>query len=199
MTTAPDDWEALRNSWESAEPTAGGPEALALVRRARRGEAFAALAELVLVLVAIGGIALALRHAADTLELTLGVSAGAAIVGAWALGAITRSREAKAVASSASDYASALRRLRTRQLRVVHSTWVVLALELAFLAPWWAGGIGPHRGRLGDPVALASLWLPLAAMLGLAAWSARFRRRLVAELRRLEGFQREMAQERDGG
>jgi hypothetical protein len=163
--------------------------------RARRAEALTGAAELLVVLAALGGIGLALRHAADALEATLGVSVAVAIAVMWVLRVLAHRREIDVVGSSATNYVAALRSFRARQLRFVHFAWAVLALELVFLAPWWAGGITAHRARLGDPIALVSLWLPLATMAGFAAWTARLRHAADAELRRLERLEQEMVED----
>jgi hypothetical protein len=64
----------------------------------------------------------------------------------------------------------------------VHFGWLVLTLELVFLLTWWAGGIDVHRAQLAAPIAIASLWIPLVAMVVFVAWTMRLRARASAEL-----------------
>jgi hypothetical protein len=141
-----------------------------------------ALAELVIVIIAAVGVLAALRHSANVLERILGVSVVVAVVAVWAVYALARRREQQVVDTSALEYVGVLRGLRQRQIRFVHFGWLVLTLELVFLLTWWAGGIDVHRAQLAAPIAIASLWIPLVAMVVFVAWTMRLRARASAEL-----------------
>jgi hypothetical protein len=66
---------------------------------------------------------------------------------------------------------------------------------LVFLTWWWAGGIPVHRPELAAPIAVVSLWLPLAAIAGFVAWTVRLYRRAATDLRRLERLGDELGSE----
>jgi hypothetical protein len=74
--------------------------------------------------------------------------------------------------------------LCVRQVRFAQLTWIVTALDLAFLVPWWIGGIEVHGGGF-HAIQLLTMWGPLALMGALVWWTIRLRRHARAELARL--------------
>ena len=191
--TVPDDWQRWREAWQegrAATPALDRP--VERVRRGRRTHAVTGAAEIALVVVAVGGVAAALRHAADAVETALGLSVAVAVVVTWVLHVAARRREARGAVAVASEYVAVMRWLRRRQLRFVRFVWVVLALELVFLTWWWAGGIPVHRSELGAPIAVFSLWIPVVAIASFVAWTVRLHRQATRELRRLDRLQVEL-------
>ena len=198
--TQPNDWDTLRDAWRPA-PAHRSPredDASGLITRANRARRTMALvraAEVLVVTVAVGGVAAALRHAANIVELILGLSVMLAIAGAGAFRVMARRRERDIAGTSALEYVTVLRALRQRQIHFVHFGWLVLALELVFFLTWWAGGVSVHRTQLGAPIAIASLWVPLATIVAFVAWTARLRTRASADLVVLARLERELRDE----
>ena len=187
--TRPDDWERLREAWrpppDQAPSVPNEHDSATLIARADRAGrtmTLVALTEVVIVILAAVGVFAAMRHSANVVERILGVSVVVAVASVWSVHALARRREQQVVDSSALEYVAVLRGLRQRQIRFVHFGWLVLTLELVFLITWWAGGIGVHRGQLAAPIAIASLWIPLVAMVVFVAWTVRLRARASAEL-----------------
>jgi hypothetical protein len=54
------------------------------------------------------------------------------------------------------------------QLRAVRFTWILIAVELVFLVPWWAGGRHAHAGALYSPLVILLGWLPTSLIAGLS-------------------------------
>jgi hypothetical protein len=152
--------------------------------------ALVAVAEVAIVVIAAVGVFAAMRHSADAVERILGVSVVVAVAAVWVVQALARRREQQVVNASALEYVAVLRGLCQRQIRFVHFGWLVLALDLVFLLTWWAGGIGAHRAQLAAPIAIASLWIPLAVMVAFVAWTLRLRARASAELAVLTQLER---------
>jgi len=57
------------------------------------------------------------------------------------------------------------------------------------------GGVPVHRTQLGAPIAIASLWVPLATIVAFVAWTARLRTRASADLIVLARLERELRDE----
>ena len=57
-----------------------------------------------------------------------------------------------------------------RRLRFARLGWIVTALDLLFLIPWWIGGLAVHGAGL-HAMQLLTMWLPLALMAGFVAWT----------------------------
>jgi hypothetical protein len=194
--TAPDDWQEWREVWQEGRATEAALEQpVERVGRARRTLTLTSAAEAALVVAALGGLGAALRHAADAVEMALGLLVATAVIMTWAIHAVARRREAGAAAVAASEYVAVMRRLRRRQLQFVRFVWSVLALELVFLAWWWAGGIPVHRSELAAPIAILSLWIPIVAIAGFLAWTVRLYQRATHELRQLDRVQTEFGDE----
>jgi hypothetical protein len=185
--TGSDDWRRWSETWQEAgRMDSAMPQVLERIRRARRMLALTAALETVLVLVAVGGLGAALWHATDAADAILGACVAAAIIGAWIYHILARRREAESTTGTATEYVAIMRRFYRRQLAFVRFVWVVLALEGVFLARWWSGGLTAHRGDLVEPLAIVSLWCPLAAMMGLTVWTIRVHQSARSTLRRLD-------------
>jgi len=194
--TAPDDWQEWREVWQEGRAAEAALEQpVERVRRARRTLTLTSAAEAALVVAALGGLGAALRHAADAVEMALGLSVAVAVVATWILHVAARRREAGTTAAAASEYVAVVRRLRRRQLRFVRFAWVLLALELTFLVWWWAGGIPVHRSELDAPIAIISLWIPVLAIAAFLAWTVRLYRRATHELQLLDRLYIELGEE----
>ena len=199
--TGPDEWDSLREAWRPADdpiPTLHDAEVTDLVARAgraRRSLALVAAAEVLIVVVAVVGIGAALRHSASVGEAIVGFSVIIGIAIAWVGTTAGRRTEHERAHSSAIEYLGVLRAVRHRQIRFVYFAWLVLGLALVFLIVWWASGFAVHRGELGAPIAIASLWVPLTVMVGFVAWTARMRKVASAELIRLGRLERDLRAE----
>lgn len=184
--TTPDDWDDWRESWQTAPEGAGQlARALNRTRRARRTRIALGTGRIILVSIALVGIALALRHAGSPLEIALGFTAGAAIALYAVAQIIVWRRARRFLAAPANRYLAALYEVRVRQMQFVHFAWGVLLLELVFLLPWWLGGIPVHASQPAARIVVVGFWLPVAAILAFSVWSARLRRRAKADMRRL--------------
>ena len=192
----PDDWQQWREVWKEGRATAPALDhPVERARRAQRTLAVTGAAEIALVIVALAGLGAALRHAADPVEMALGLSVAAAVVVAWIVHIAARRREASVASAVPSEYVAVMRQLRRRQLRFVRFAWVVLALELVFLTWWWARGLPVHRSELGSSIAIVSLWIPILAVAGLLAWTVRLYRQATHELRQLDRVEIELGDE----
>jgi len=130
--------------------------------------------------------AAALRHAGNRLEAGLGLVVGVGIAALWLQRIRLRAREHAAVAASSPKHLAALTRVRLQQIRLAHFIWIVLALELVFLTPWWVIGNRVHHRTFTDLGSWLSVWLPIAGIVALFVWSWRLRRRARAELEAIE-------------
>jgi hypothetical protein len=184
-----DEWDDWREQWRVGRDR-GGPLALALerARRARRMRIGLAAGRVGLVLLALAGLAFALRHAGSPLEVALGGTAGVAIVVYALAQVIVLRRERRWLAARPDEYVAALYEIEQQKLRFVRFAWSILFLELAFLIPWWLGGIPVHAHEPGARIVIVGFWLPIAAIVGFVTWSAQFRRRARAEMTRLKAL-----------
>ena len=199
--TRPDEWDSLRDAWRpGGEPVptlldAEVADLVARAGRARRSLALVAAAEVLVVVVAVVGIGAALRHSASVGETIVGFSMIIAIATAWVDTTAAQRKERERAHSSAIEYLAVLRGLRQRQIRFVYFAWLVLGLALVFLTVWWASGFAVHRGELGAPIAIASLWVPLTVMVGFVAWTVRVRKVASTELIRIARLECELRDE----
>ena len=176
MTQQGMDWEVLQQEWQrNGSSQAEVATAFERLSRARRGVLFTSLAETAIGTSSILFVMMALRHAANPLVAALGVIVivGNAIV--WAQRIIFRQREQNSLSATALDYLAAMRRLRTRQIRLGEFVWVVLSMELIFFIPWWVIGSRFHSRRITDTGSLLTMWLPIVVMLALYVWAFRLR------------------------
>ena len=188
----PAEWEVLRAQWR------GAGNADALVRAAPRQLARARRAQLLARLVegAVAGIAIlitaaALQHAGNAFEAALGLVVGGSIGVHWIQRIRLRDREDAAVASSSAEHLSMLASVRRREVRLAHFIWIVLALELVFLTPWWVIGNRVHHRTFTDPGSWLTVWLPILGMVALFVWSVQLGRRARADLESIERVRKE--------
>lgn len=179
------EWDQWGTSWREAgstpaelermiERTSGARRAIAVERALSGAVAVAALTV----------VGLALRHAANRFEAGLGLAVAAGITAAWSVGDMNRRRAAEKLEAIPDEYLAARRALCLGRLRFVRLSWVVVALDLVFLFPWWMGGFKVH-GSGFHASQILSIWGPLAAMTGFIVWTIRLRRVARAELRQL--------------
>jgi len=139
----------------------------------------------VVAIVALGIVGAALRHAANVFEAALGLVVAVGIAAVWLLDAINRGSAAEKVEAPADEYRATRRALCIRQVRFARLGWVVVSLDLAFLFPWWIGGI-PVHGAGFHVRQILTMWLPLALMAAFVLWTIALRNRARAELRRID-------------
>ena len=185
--TAPGDWAQWQADWQRAGHLAdAAQDASRRIARARRGLLVARLIEGAVAGAAILVTAAALRHAGNRLEAGLGLVVGVGIAALWLQRIRLRAREHAAVAASSPKHLAALTRVRLQQIRLAHFIWIVLALELVFLTPWWVIGNRVHHRTFTDLGSWLSVWLPIAGIVALFVWSWRLRRRARAEVEAIE-------------
>jgi hypothetical protein len=176
------EWEAL---WRTDRATPAALEAMIeRTRRARRALWLLRCLSTALAAVALGVVGAALRHAANRFEAGLGLVVGVGIVAVWLIDVINQRRAIDKVDAPAEEYVAMRRALCIRQARFATLGWIVTALDLVFLVPWWIGGIAVHGGGF-HPSQLLTMWGPLAIMGGFVWWTIRLRRRARIELARL--------------
>ena len=179
------DWLEWEQLWRSDRTSAERlDELIARTRRARRGLWFLRLLSTVIAVVALAIVAAALRHAGNPFEVTLGVVVGIGIVAVWMMDAANQRHATANVEAPADEYVAMRRVLCVRQVRFAELGWIVTALDLAFLIPWWIGGFKVHGGGF-HAMQLLTMWGPLTLMGAFVWWTIRLRRRARAELARL--------------
>jgi hypothetical protein len=184
---SPGDWEQWQAEWQrvgNADAAARG--AARQIAKARRQLFVARVIEGAVAGAAILVTAAALRHAGNPFEAVLGLVVGIGIGALWIQRIRLREREDAAVAASSPEHLTMLASVRVWQVRLAHFIWIVLALELAFLTPWWVIGSRVHHRSFTDPGSWETVWLPIAGMVALFVWSVRLRRRARADLRAIE-------------
>jgi hypothetical protein len=184
MTTT-GEWDRLEANWRAARTSSAVLEAMIeRTRRDRRAILLVRVLSTVLALVALGIVGAALRHAANAFEAALGLVVAVGIATVWWLDAMNQGNDAEKVEAPANEYRAARRALCIRQDRFARLGWVVVALDLAFLFPWWIGGFAVHGSgfKVGQ---VLTIWLPLALMAAFIVWTIALRRRARAELRRI--------------
>lgn len=185
MMTRGGEWLEWEQLWRSDRTSPARLEELAgRTRHARRGIWALRLLSTAVAAVALAIVAAALRHAGNAFEVTLGIVVGIGIVAVWVLDLQNQQHGAAKVEAPADEYAATRRALCVRQMRFAQLAWIVTALDLAFLVPWWIGGIKVHGGGF-HAMQLLTMWGPLALMGAFVWWSIRLRRRSRAELARL--------------
>src|SRR5262249_43006692 len=98
----------------------------------------------VLAVVALAVVVAALRHAGNAFEIALGVVVSVGIAGVWMLDLVNQRQASTKVEAPAEEYIAMRRALCVRQDRFARLSWIVTALDLAFLIPWWIGGFAVH-------------------------------------------------------
>jgi len=185
MTAPRPDWERWEEGWRTSRASTTDVDALiARAKRARRGVLLMQLLSMALALLSLGVVGAALRHAGNAFEKTLGVVVSAGIVGVWLLGVVNQRRAIEKVEAPADEYRATRRTLCLRRERFAQLGWIVVALDLAFLVPWWVGGFAVHGGGF-HIWQILTIWGPLAIMAGFVAWTIVLRRAARAELERI--------------
>ena len=181
------DWDRWRGSWQTQEPTSHElDDATARFHRATQREAVIRVIEWAIVVLAVVFPVVAIRHAANLLEATLGMGAAIIVLGVAAFRAWHGRAERAALGASTREFDDAVRSLRGAELRFVRYLWFVLGVEGVFAAVWWYGGLEVHHNPLG-PIAIAMLWVPLLLVAMALAWSVRLRADALRELASLAG------------
>jgi hypothetical protein len=182
--TSSRDWERWQALWRRAgNAGAVAQDARQHIATARRGLLVARLVESAVAGAAILITAAALRHAGNPFEAALGLVVGASIGVLWIGRIRLRDREDAGVAGSSPGHLAVLESVGRQEVRLAHFIWLVLALELAFLTPWWVIGSRVHHRSLTDPGSWLTVWLPIVGMVALFVWSLRLRGRARAALR----------------
>jgi hypothetical protein len=187
------EWERWEASWRSARSTAAEMDAMiARTRRAWRAIVFVRVLSLAVAATALAVVGAALRHAGNPIEAALGMVVGLGIAGAWLVDALNQRRAAEKVEALAEEYLAARRVFCVRAIGLARLGWIVVALDLVFLVPWWVGGLRVHGLGLSQ---VLTVWAPLALMVAFVAWTLRVRSRARAELGRLKHVEETMLQE----
>ncbi|HEV8411059.1 MAG TPA: hypothetical protein VGQ30_11140 [Gemmatimonadaceae bacterium] len=182
------EWSAWEESWRAARTSSEEIEELiARTGRARRSIVLMRVVSGGLAVVSLAIVGAALRHAGNPFEASLGLIVGLGVAAVWLFDARIQLRAAESVAAPQEEYFATRRRLCIRRLRFVRLGWIVVALDLAFLIPWWIGGLRVH-GSAFNAGQLLTIWTPVAAMAVFLAWTVTVRSRARAELARLDGL-----------
>lgn len=187
--TDPSDPGDLASGWRANVPLqAPRPEprarALAVHRRAL-------LEQLAVVVVPLGGlavIAMALAHAANGRERFMGAFAACGTVAAWGVYCALRIGERRVLGASVPEYVGGVVRRRRGEQRLAQFVLFTVGLELAFLVPWWIGGIGKHGHEMLSSVVILTLWLPVVAIVAACVWAIRLWTRARHDLTALRGL-----------
>jgi len=171
-------WQSDRTSVERLE------ELIGRTRRARRSLELLRVLSTAVAVVALVVVVAALRHAGNPFEMTLGVVVGIGIAVVWTMDVANQRHATAKVEAPIEEYAAMRRALCVRQDRFARLAWIVTALDLAFLIPWWIGGIKVHGGGF-HAAQLLTMWAPLTLMGAFVWWTIRLRRQARAELARL--------------
>ena len=180
--TVPRDWDQWAETWR-ADETSPARLDLLLERaaRTRRALRLLPLLSLGVTVIALGAIIAALRHAGNIFEAALGIVVAIGICVAWMANVADRRLAMAAVEATPKDYVMVRRVYCERRLRFARLGQIVAVLDLVFLTPWWIGGVQIHGIGYGYGH-IASVWLPLAIIFGLIAWTRRVTRSARAEL-----------------
>ena len=176
--------ERWQEEWKGEESAGRLPVvAPSQIAAASRQILIARIIEGVIAAGALGVTALALQHAANALEATFGLVVGAAIGIVWIRRVFIRRQEDAAATASSVEHLALMENVRRQQRRLAHFVWLVIALELVFLTPWWIIGSRMHPRSFTDLTSWEALWLPILGILGVLAWSIRLNRRAGNEIR----------------
>lgn len=187
MSEQHDDWERWHEDWQSGGAAPDVRQVSVRLRRERRRMLLAAAAEAALALAACAGIVAALVHTPRGFDRRWGIAVLVMLAGSWAIATWQRRRDdGRALAAATEGFVELARRRCRRQLRAVRVAWLLAALELAFLVPWWIDGYRVHGLGAGSALTWFAWWVPAAAILGLLAGTLGVRRRARAELAQLD-------------
>jgi hypothetical protein len=183
--------------WREGEtPTVGAADAVRSVRHARFRLLLHGFVELAIPLAAVALVGLAIRHASTPSERVLGAFTSFGVVFAWVTYLRAIGLERRALAEPSPGFVSAALNRCRYERRLAIFTWIILLLELAFLVPWWIGGLPYHRGQPLGELFFLTLWLPLALIIALSVWSVLLWRRASREAVELGQTAAELRQDR---
>lgn len=180
------DWDRWSEQWRAERvPETELAALVARTARARRALIGMRVLTLAVTLLALAAVAAALYHASNALERALGVVVAIGICIAWGVDT-AQQRDIHAHADAPPEKYLALRRaLCMRWLRFARLLWVLSALDLIFLFPWWVGGARYH-GFGFRFVHLTSPWGPLGLIVVAVVAAARIHRKASAELKSID-------------
>jgi hypothetical protein len=184
-----DQWSGLRPLWLDDAP--GEPDARAQMRRAERARVKSRITRTSVALVAVGGLIGAVGHAANPVEATMALAVGLTIGATWLAWAIADRRRTGLFSEPPGRFLEARRDQLRSELRTLQFVWVALALELAFLVPWWLEGIPKHFGPPSSISRLLAFWAPVGVVAGFLFWTIYYWRGLRAERTALDARSRE--------
>jgi len=185
MMTRGGEWLEWEQLWQSDRTSAERLEELiGRTRVARRSLWLLRLLSTAVAVIALAVVAAALRHAGNPFEVALGGVVAVGIVAVWLMDLANQRHAIAKVEAPADEYVATRRALCVRQVRFSQLAWIVTALDLAFLVPWWIGGVRIHGGGF-HAMQLLTMWGPLALMGAFVWWAIRLRQRARAELARL--------------
>jgi hypothetical protein len=197
MSERRDEWQRWQEDWQGGGATLDARQLPARLRRERRRLLLAAAAEAALALAACGGIAAALVHTPRGFDRRWGIAVLLMLAASWAIATWQRRRvDGLSLAAATEGFVELARRRCRRQLRAVRLAWLLAALELVFLVPWWIDGYRVHGLGAGSALTWFAWWVPAAAILGLLAGTLGVRRRVRAELDQLDRLDRLDRQDR---
>jgi len=179
------EWDRWAERWLAPGVPADLDALIERATRARRGSLRIRMASAAMAIFAVAVIGAALRHAGNAFEVSLGVIVAGAIVTMWVADLVTSRRSIAALDAPEDLYLAARRALCVRRIGFAHFGWIVIALDLVFLIPWWIGGFQVHGYGLHLGQVL-TMWSPLALMATFVGWTIWMRRRALDELRQLE-------------
>jgi hypothetical protein len=186
------EWERWQEDWHGGGATPDARQLPVRFRRERRRLLLAAAAEAALALAACGGIAAALVHTPRGFDRRWGIAVLVMLAGSWGIAAWQRRRaDGRSLAAATESFVELARRRCRRQLRAVRLAWLLAALELVFLVPWWIDGYRVHGLDAGSALTWFAWWLPAAAILGLLAGTLGVWRRVRVELDHLDLLDRQ--------
>ncbi len=187
MSERRDEWERWQEDWQGGGAAPDARQLPVRLRRERRRMLLAVAAEAAMALAACGGIVAALVHTPRGFDRRWGIAVLVMLAGSWAIAAWQRRRvDGRSLAAATESFVELARRRCRRQLRAVRVAWLLAALELVFLVPWWIDGYRVHGLGAGSALTWFAWWVPAAAILGLLAGTLGVRRRVRAELDQLE-------------
>ena len=180
------DWDLWSDQWRGERIA---PAELATLfertKKARRAIAGVRALSLAVTVLAVAAVAAALYHAASVGEVLLGCAVAIGICAAWVIDDANQRGAHQHGEQPPRQYLMLRRALCVRRIRFARLVWIVAALDLVFLFPWWAGGIRYH-GFGFRLVHVTSLWGPLAVIIAALVAAARVRRAAVTELKSID-------------
>lgn len=172
--------------WRESGPPLATSRVAARIQRTRRRAGLERAAVAAIPTASIALVIEALRHAGNGRERVLGLAAAAGTVLAWASFVRSRRRTRAALGASTPEFIAAELRRCEGDRRLAIAVWVTLACELAFLVPWWIGGVRLHARAPFAPIVAWTFWGPATLVVLLSAWSIRLWRNARREQRGFE-------------